>query len=941
MVLPNPNRPLVGVDADFTLGPPNRPGANAMSLSSRGAVVTEASWRRGRQNELGRCEAGTASVLVHDPNELLNPASTGSPFNSGANRIQPYRAMQLWAMWNMATGGVQGNILNSANLAPGQPGIGYTYGFDPSFEGWTLSGLLVSNDGIATSSVTTPPDGTYPVTKVVAPASGSYVAWIPRVIPGGTYTLSVDVYAPTGTVVSAYYGSYTAASTVTNAYQTISMTVTAGSGYSLQLRASAASPYPATFYYANLRVTGLMPGWSQTAGSAMSYNAAQAHSGAYSCGTTFTAAADAMSVPMTTAPDITYTMSSWVYAPAAGSVIRMSVGGSSASSTVVGGWQQLVVTFTATDAVTVVSWSAPAGTFPVTAFVDDIQLECGAAASAWSSSGPLIKYLHTGWIARYAQSWADGGTRGIRQLESEDALSALSRVTINQSYAQTIAADSPAVYVPYSDQTAPTIVQRITGGQPMQGYTNLGSKGSPSVNFGGDTFLDGSKAISLVQQNANPPVGDVAYTTYAGTYNGQLSMNTQSFTIECWVKFTAGTTYFGMAAVAPGENVNAESFPRYYIGWLTSAGALDAYYADPNGIGSFNYLLGGSWWGYPDGQWHYLSIAWTGGGKFTYMIDNGWYTNVASTGALTPVVALNNIFVNATTAYGDPVTTVAVANMAAYSTALTTDQMYAHYRRGTGYLGEFSGNRANRLLTRYWSSNILTATGRSAMSPDHSYNGKSLLAVLQDAADTEDGLLWADGAGTVRFDSRDTRYINSPTAAYTFGERPGELPYTDLKFDYDPNKVYSQANISNPAGTVFIAPTPPPVNPPYGPRILTKTAYLAVDWDVQQAANFYAARYANAKMRISKMTIDPASNPALWRAALSLDVGDRITINRRTSAGVTISGDFYIEQLQGDIRGDPGSWTVTYQLSQVFNPTVGKLNDATYGVLGSTTVCVY
>src|SRR5207302_6151221 len=104
-----------------------------------------------------------------------------------------------------------------------------------------------------------------------------------------------------------------------------------------------------------------------------------------------------------------------------------------------------------------------------------------------------------GYIERYPQRWDTAGFRGIRPLEAVDALSPLSRAMINQSYSQTALADGPAIYMPLNDAAAPQAVQRPLGGQPFTGYTQLGSQ-SASVNFGGDTFLDGSKAVSVVQQ---------------------------------------------------------------------------------------------------------------------------------------------------------------------------------------------------------------------------------------------------------------------------------------------------------------------------------------------------------------------------------------------------------------------------------------------------------
>lgn len=1113
VVVPNPNWPLLHVDADFTAGPPGTPGINRRALDkANGLIVSSISTKRGRQYELGQCEAGTATLTVADPKEVLNPGNAASPFMTGGNTILSRRQLQIWCLWNSSVGGVTGNILNTANPAPGQPNIGAAYGYDPSFETWNVvsagswvmsgdgtsfstpstlpSGPLNSNTGFetgippwvvtggtvaqsttqkhsgtysaqltpsgaaaqvyiesekvtvtagnlycvnlwawATNAVTTnfsasvnwynasnvylstssvnvslvaatwtnvqntftapagaasgsivptlsgtpvagqifyiddasltnatnPADGSYQVIKGSFTANNSFIEWLPRVIPGNTYTLSMDVYTPTGVTAKLTYGGTSATNTVTGAYQTLSITVTAAAGTYWQLQATAAGAYPATLYFANWRITGLSPGWSQTAGSAMAYTQAQAHSGQFSLGTVMQASTDSMSLPLPTAPTITYTMSAWVYAVGAGSVVRMSVGGSTASSTVVGAWQRITATFTAVDAVTMVSWSAPSGTFPVTAYVDDIQLEAAATASTYTASGPTARMLHTGYVERFPQTWTMQGSRGLKPLESVDALSVLARTAISQSYASTILADSPTVYIPYADQAGPVVVQRPAGGQPMQGYTNLGSSGSPSVNFGGDTFLDGSRALTVVQQNANPPVSaDATYVTYAGTQNGTVVVNPQSFTLECWVRFNSGTVYLGAAAVQPGENVNTKATgPQYFVGWYTTTGALAVRFTDPNGGRAGPYVVGNNsgFNGYPDGQWHYLAIVFPGGSTLQSVVDNAF--GGAPGFGFTPsqAIALNNCYIDATTYYGDQVTSLAVAYMAMYPVALSSTQITNHYRRGSGYVGEVSGSRVARLLNRYWGSNYTVAQGYLKLAPDFYWNpvstsgqssAMSVLQAIQDIVVSENGLFYANGAGTLVFEDRVSRYQNQ-TSLWTFGERAdlGELPYDNLEYDFDPTYVYSQVNLSRPGNSNFAPMVNSTAQNNYGQSILPRQLQASTDDDLKQAGIFYLNRYGQQRQRIRKMTISPAKNPALFTAVLSLEISNRVTVKRRTTAGVTISGDFYVESIAHHIVAREGQWTVELQLSPVFVPQAWVLGDNTYGVLGTTTVPVY
>lgn len=819
------NWPAVVVEADFSTGPPNQPGTSRVSLESNGIAIQELSTQRGAQYELGHAEAGTCTLKASDPNEILNPLNTSSPWNAGngGNNLVPYRAVQAVAWWNSTTNtSTTGNLLNSTNTVDGT-----STPFDPSFEsgtsGWTNNGTAAT----VAQSTTQAFNGTHSLAVTVTKAADSAVCGM-TTLAGYQQTLSLYVYAPTGATVTATF-------------------LNAGAGTTI----------------------------------------------------------------------------------------------ASASTTTTGAWQRLTLTGTPTNASTEVKVTA-SGTYTLTFYVDALQLELGASASAFTTTGPTRNPLFTGFIERYPSTWVDAGFRAIRPLVAVDALSVLSRTVVNQSYSQTINADGPMAYIPWSDSSGPQQVQMPTGGQHYLGYTQIGTQSS-SVNFGGDSFLDGSKAVSVVQQNTNPvTTGDNTMVTYVGTRQGLLAMNTGAFTLEIWVKFSAGVVYFG---VADGEStVNQAGGPSQYIGWYTSGGELTIHYTDPNGNSSANWKIGsGNFHGYPDGQWHYLGIVIPGSGSNTFraVTDNSWGGSVSlvQSGSPSPSVGLVNFFLSATAQYGDPVSSLSAANMAVYPKALTQAQMLAHYNRGVGYINEWPGNRATRLLQQYWSATLFRSkTGYVALSPDFNYNGRTVLDCLNEIADTEGGRVYADASGIVAFESRGSRYYNQATIGAVFGENTagGEIPYETVEYDFDPTYVFSQANLTRPGNSNY----PPQVNTAsqtlYGQRILSQQLMVNTDYDLSQAAAFYLQRYSNATMRVKRLTINPASNPVAFGKVLGLDLGTRVTVKRRTSAGIVISGDLYVEQISHHVDTSATNWTVDLQLSPVFVPRAFILSDPTYGVLGTS-----
>ncbi|TCO57117.1 hypothetical protein [Actinocrispum wychmicini] len=711
--------------------------------------------------------------------------------------------------------------------------------------------------------------------------------------------------------------------------------------------------------------------WTSVFGTAATrvVSTTQAFAGTHSCAATLTASSDRVGGLMWTVPGQTYTLSVYVYVPATYTVTlvfgqyspTVTTYGSATSSTTAA-WQRLSVTATATNAVSylhVKSGTAPG--FPFTVYLDACQLELASSASAFTTTGPKRSPRYTGYIERYPQTWTDAGFRGVKPLEAVDALSVLSRTVINQTYQSTIAADNPYIYIPYTDQALPLTVQLPKGGQPYLAYTSVAPSGQ--VNLGGDTFLDGSAAANVSQQNDTPPTASPsAHNTYLGT-QGMQTMIPNAFTIEAWVKLTSGTAFLGAATIGVGENVYNQPIPlpdgpRDYLGWYTTGGQLMVFFTNTASLGFGPFVPNpATWTGFPDGQWHYLAICLrASGGGFDTAVDgafNSWVWSPAPTAAQFPIM---NLFVEATTGYGTPTTSVSVAQLAAYPAALSSSQLLAHYKRGIGYINELAGARVARLLNTYWSATAYTAAaGYAKLAPDFGYDdanspqsARTMLDVLQEITATENSFLYASADGRVVWEDRASRYTQQTSAA-TIGNSAGQLHPEGIEYDYDPTYVYSQANLSRPANSNFAPQINATSQTAYGQRILSATLQVNSDFDLSQAAIFYLNRYSkpggapglNAPPRVRRLVLSPASDPTMWNFVLGLELSQRITVAMRTSAGTLITGDYYVEAIAEQGSPADGSYTVELQCSPVFVPTAWILGDSTYGVLGTSTVPVY
>lgn len=710
--------------------------------------------------------------------------------------------------------------------------------------------------------------------------------------------------------------------------------------------------------------------WTVAGGTTtLAQSTAQAFTGTHSLLVTQSAAGagfGAVNNYFRTAPGLTYTLSVYVYLTAqAGASVTLQVvdanGVTHASSTSTqGSWQRLTVTWTTVDTLEPVTIYGTGTTTPIF-YVDATQLEFGTTATAFTTSGPTLYPLYTGYVERWPTEYDSAGFRAVRKLEAVDALAVLSRTAISQSYNATIAADGPNTYLPWSATTpATTIALSLASDKDNSGIAPL-LQGNPNyfvpqngqLAWAGDTHLDGGPALSVTQQNANNPSGPGGSNQDTGVdiLNAALSFDTvNGGMIEFWAKpVVGGMSMGGCYSAAPGLQTNfASTLPMIVVESANASGALLMLY-NPDGSTAFGYAYdppGPQASVYPDNKWHYFAFTITNG-SMVLTFDG---TDAAPITVTTPGrIGFTYIsHISANCGFGAPHSQVSYGRWAFYSKTMTTAQRLAHYNRGTGFINELPGARVTRLLNQYWPNGTTTiAPGLLSLAPDFSYDPytapgqqqqpRFMLDVLQEIAESERGSVYANANGDLVFEDRTSRYTNQ-TSLWTFGEK--ELPYSNYASDFDPTYVFTQANLTRYDGTAY----PPVINTTaqatYGQRILTQTVQCNTQFDLLQAATFYTTRYGTPKTRIKTLRLDPSANPSLWPTVLSLELSQRVTGKRR-NAGLTISSDYYIENIRHRVNADDGTWGTEVELSPVFVPKAWTLGDTTFGVLGSTTAPVY
>jgi hypothetical protein len=218
---------------------------------------------------------------------------------------------------------------------------------------------------------------------------------------------------------------------------------------------------------------------------------------------------------------------------------------------------------------------------------------------------------------------------------------------------------------------------------------------------------------------------------------------------------------------------------------------------------------------------------------------------------------------------------------------------------------------------------------------------------FQNAADVESGLFFMGGDGRATFHNRYYRLTGSLVSVATFDDlASATLPWLTLASSYDDSQVWNEARITRTGGVEQVA-TDTISQAAYFTRTLTRTLPILTDVESLGLAQYLVALYASPIFRFTSITLDGLMADALWPWMLSLDISNRITVKQRPPPITTaIQSDCYIESVahQIEAREDGTFWRTTFGLSSadaLAGSSFWILQDATYGVLNSTTKLAY
>lgn len=557
---------------------------------------------------------------------------------------------------------------------------------------------------------------------------------------------------------------------------------------------------------------------------------------------------------------------------------------------------------------------------------DGIQVEQNSTASTFSAPG--VSYpIYSGLIERYPQSWMGQGTYGLVAPIGVDALAPLSQVLLKEAFIMDVANTNPVWFYPLNDASGSTTFAEQAGRFQSAGLFSS-SSGAGTLTVGNSItatttagkFLGTNGPIVSIN-NPNQNQGTVIDLVPAGiTSAPSTGAWTRMIAFRCTM--TTFTPVF--AAYSAGDSPGSVGYSsNMYWGLEVSSGA--------------NMVVDVSFWNAAgqqfgvahttvvnDGNWHLAFVQMSPDGKTISLWVDGVSVSGSTTNDMHPTRAINESIggdeykLASTIGYGGTNYVGDVAMYAQWTRSLASSEMqnlYTSWR--SAWQGESTDARYSRILK--WAgyigpSTIGTGTTTS-IGPATDVAGADALSALNNLVDTEAGRHYVAVDGTVVFQSRKTQFVNT-TPMWTFGENTGEIPYSNLTFDYDPTHLSNQVTVTQTTSNQMFYASDATSAAAYGPRALSRNSQATNTEEVRQSAYYWLAKYSQPALRVAAIRINVGANPALFPSALAFEIGQRVRINRRDPAGLrpTITTDGFIEQVTHATDG-ANAWTTDLEIS--------------------------
>ncbi len=276
------------------------------------------------------------------------------------------------------------------------------------------------------------------------------------------------------------------------------------------------------------------------------------------------------------------------------------------------------------------------------------------------------------------------------------------------------------------------------------------------------------------------------------------------------------------------------------------------------------------------------------------------------------------------------------------TTDVDADTRAAAYNEARlAWTGDTTGERIGRILDVVgWPAGERDIdTGKTTLGPAAT-SGQDALTYMQRVEASEAGWFWQDPDFTLRFRDRYTWFEDFRSAVVQWAFTDQADTATSLHFDadglefdgFDEDQVVNEVTVSWVDGDTTVRDDDS--IDAYGRRPLSVDTVLPTAAQARSLGEWILGFRAEPATRVRSLTFDPASDDRLWRAALDVRIGDRVSVTfhpQETGTATTVNA--LVEGIERRTAGKgDGPFPVTLTLSTV---ETADINWFTWGKSGS------
>lgn len=528
----------------------------------------------------------------------------------------------------------------------------------------------------------------------------------------------------------------------------------------------------------------------------------------------------------------------------------------------------------------------------------------------------------TGWVDGSPVTFRDPeGTSSLVTVTAADSIALMQRHVCQTSiYEETLAyaaqtgtvsgafTPTACAYWPMSDPAGSSSAAEVTGTGLWGSLTGSGATfGVTGVNAAQTSAMSSN---SGAQMNASP-VG-----------SGSVA---SGVTMGVWFQSSVS----GPSPILLRLNFGTTSYLRLQINISGSAALLSF---DPSsGSNGATYVTTAC----SDGQWHYLMGTMGSNGALALYLDGtlvatqavaGWSPASTAVGAVSSIPYGGINVCHAWVGLGANAAAAAIYNAAALKLGSLTSTQFL------GYLAKWALPQAP------FGANSIDTQNNGTLTPGAgvTFTGNDCLTLAQVAADAEDGPLFCKRDGTIAsltHRSFADAAIGATVAAFVNGDVEADLtPARDAQYLCTNCQITALSG----SGGVQVATNN---LAKFGNYPIQKSLYVT-DYQALDYATWKTQVYGDINYsRIGKFTIDLLNSVDIQAAALALNIGSRATFTGLPAQAGFTTADVIVQGFTEDWTID--GWRIAFNTTPSSSYISWILEDATYGLLDSTTVLGY